>query len=615
MTPASSMSDPNKPLPPPPPPPPADAEVEEPQAPKAPMKLDRIIAPVTSLELHKLFSGAPHFFDRSEGHHTGAPRPMVAFPWDEEVAIRDLSDHLQIQDEAWSSVTAAPHITRDMNNNTTAIEAHHERRKAHYHPRCRERPHMLSMQGIERGTIGFVAALELGVADALNEEDDFHDELGRSLIQRRRDFIRSKHGLRPFSESTLMDHLTSVSTDYHEDPLKTSSSAVELYTNLFTQLLYPPSRVTDSDNPYSLQVQIEALLHVLGAPGIWIDFSRVEWRIRLGQVLWGAQNDSYEADSVSTSSEEETEPGAEKFWLLLQILLACELSMRLDAECQNIEQGKDTVKPAAVHRFNKQSTESVKWSLILARQWLENIRIESARPQSSAEKKAPSGWLATLKGATFDHLSNSHAHSIDNLQIRGRFSDRQLSGLLHFARKLQWPNIEHLAGKVASNGIGMSESIQSTPVVGTPMSSATQRSSSYFTSRRPTVRRGISRPQKISSMINPTGWLSNSYLSGLILPGEGMSHFLISTLLENDDVAVARLGEDANLYGGFIFSEKSFWSVACIVGRVLAAGKGARECMGWISSNVTPRGCAEGWVNIDVETERSSSKFLGSLNH
>jgi hypothetical protein len=104
----------------------------------------------------------------------------------------------------------------------------------------------------------------------------------------------------------------------------------------------------------------------------------------------------------------------------------------------------------------------------------------------------------------------------------------------------------------------------------------------------------------MSAMIHPSGWLSNSYISGLVLPGEGMSHFLISTLLENDEMALSRIGEEANLYGGFSYEGKSFWSTSCIVGRVLAAGIGASECVGWISSDVTPKGAGETWVNIDT---------------
>jgi len=113
--------------------------------------------------------------------------------------------------------------------------------------------------------------------------------------------------------------------------------------------------------------------------------------------------------------------------------------------------------------------------------------------------------------------------------------------------------------------------------------------------------------QSISAIIRTSGWLSNSYISGLVLPGEGLSHLLISTLLENDDTAVSRLGVEVNLYGGFIYGGKSFWSSSCIVGRVLAAGKGASECMGWIASDITPRGSGEVWVNIDADP---SGKFF-----
>jgi hypothetical protein len=96
----------------------------------------------------------------------------VAFPWDLEVDIRDLCDHTQIHDEAWSSITAWPHITRDIERSAEAVKEYHEKQKAHFLPRCRERPNMLSMQGIERGTIGYAAALELCVADALNEPEE-----------------------------------------------------------------------------------------------------------------------------------------------------------------------------------------------------------------------------------------------------------------------------------------------------------------------------------------------------------------------------------------------------------------------------------------------------------
>jgi hypothetical protein len=86
-----------------------------------------------------------------------------------------------------------------------------------------------------------------------------------------------------------------------------------------------------------------------------------------------------------------------------------------------------------------------------------------------------------------------------------------------------------------------------------------------------------------------------------MLPGDGVCHFLMATLLENDSKAMGRLGSFANLCGGFVYSGKSFWSTSCIVGRVIAAGQGSAECMGWVSSDILPLGINEGWVNIEVE--------------
>ncbi|KAG0651665.1 hypothetical protein D0Z07_1625 [Hyphodiscus hymeniophilus] len=586
--PPTSMADPNKPLPPPP------AHSTQPEPVERPVKkLDRIISPITLPDLHELFSGAPQFFVRSEGHHTGAPHPSVAFPWDIELEIRDLSDHRQIHDHAWSSVSAWPHISRDVEKDPDAVKEHREKRRAHYLPRCRERPNMLSMQGLEPGTMGFQAALEMGVADALqvpNENPPDSDADG--LADRRMEFLRDKNGVRPLTESTLLELLTGASTDYDENPSKRPT--IELYTELFTRILFPPVRVTDSDDPYSLPVQIEALIDVLRSPNIWFDFSLVEWRIRLGQILWGLPTE----DEILVNNEVANGLGDQKYWLLLQVLLSCELLLRLDAISADIDHGIEEPRKSELQRFDKKTTSSVRWSLILARQWLENIKIERTDSGATLDNKAPTGWLASFTSSPLAKESKID-EKVHNVQFYGRHQNRQLSGLLHFARKLNWPNLESIQVKVASNGIKIPETPLGTPSAGTPRSMSSQRSSSYFTNR-PNMRRGLSK-QRMSAMIHPQGWLSNSYISGFILPGEGMSHFLISTLLENDTVALARLGEEANLCGGFIYQDRSFWSTASIVGRVLAAGKEASECMGWVSSPVTPRGCGESWVHIEVE--------------
>jgi len=432
---------------------------------------------------------------------------------------------------------------------------------------------MLSMQGKERGTIGYQAALEMGVADALEISNEDMNSSSEPVSEQRKRFLNGKDGLRPITDSTLIERLIDVSEVYHSDPLKHERPTVQLYTELFTQLLFPPSRVTDSEDPYSLQVQVEALVSVLAATPVWIDFSLVEWRIRLGQILWKPSSD-VEQDEVAVNNDSINESTDEKYWLLLQILLSCELLIRLDAISKNVDHGKAAVKLAEIQRFEKDATTSVKWSLILARSWLENIVIATPNPDHVEEKK-PAGWLATLTGASSS--DEPVVEGIGTLQFHGRHQVRQLDGLVHFAQKIDWPDLLDLTAKISANGVKVADSTQSSPI-GTPLSFSTQHSTSYFPNRRPPFRRGLSSHKNVSAIMHPNGWLSNSYLSGLILPGEGLSHFLMSTLLENDPAAIEKLGDQANLYGGFVYAKKSFWSTSCVVGRILAAGKGASEC-------------------------------------
>jgi hypothetical protein len=453
------------------------------------------------------------------------------------------------------------------------------------------------MQGSERGTIGYQAALELAVADALEAPDTGEILTQQSISEHRREFLNGKDGLRPITDSMLIDRLMAVSETYHEDPSKHRRPTVELYSELFTQVLFPPTRVIDAEDPYSLQVQIEVLIDVLAAPHVWVDFSLVEWRIRLGQILWGSSTNPDPDEEIAINNEVIQEPGTQKYWLLLQLLLSSELLLRLDAIASNIDHGLQAPKPDEIRRFDKVATLSVKWSMILARTWLENILVENVEPEIGEKK--PAGWLASLTGSA-NHTTPLVNDGLAILQFHGRYQARQLSGLLHFAQKLGWPDLDALTSKIAVKGISIVDSVENSPA-GTPRSMTTQNSTSYFAKRRPNLRRGMSSQRSFSAIIRPTGWLSNSYISGLVLPGEGMSHFLISTLLENDEAAIAKLGEEANLYGGFVYCGRSFWSTSCVIGRVLAARKGASECMGWISSDVVPRGLGECWVDIDVE--------------
>jgi len=103
--------------------------------------------------------------------------------------------------------------------------------------------------------MGYQAALEMGVADALQEQEASFLDDQESHADIRKKFLNGKN-VRPLAESVLIDRLIDVSTTYHDDPQKHRRPTVELYTQLFLQVLFPPPRVTDSDDPYSLQYVI-----------------------------------------------------------------------------------------------------------------------------------------------------------------------------------------------------------------------------------------------------------------------------------------------------------------------------------------------------------------------
>lgn len=612
-----SPANPNKPLPSPPPP--GSEQTRLPPA-KPVLRLARIMSTLSYSEMEKLFSGAPQYFARSEGHYTGAPHPSVAFPWDEKLEIRDLTDHTQIEDKAWGCVTAWPHITRDIQGDRSAAKkASEEKRRAHFYPRCRERPSMLSMAGLEKGSVGFQAALELGVADALQEEQWGFENLGTrtpAIMEQRQRMMTSKDGLRHMEESLILEQLIKNGRRYREQHPRERRLSSELYNELFLQILHPPTKVLDHRDPYSLSVQISALVKVLAAPNMWIDFSHVEWRIRLGQLLWGNTTEDEVDDGRSAMSHDSTtDVHEERYWLLIQILLSCELLVRLDAITEGEELGIESIKPSEILRFEKDANKSVKWSLHLARAWLENIEVAKTESAEPSHEEKPSGWLATLtKRMSLSHGSQKGEHHREpHYVIKGKQVQRQIDGLTHFAKQLRWPDFDY-AKRIADNCRGVTDGTPLATPLATP-GSRHSHSSSYFAGAASKAevhsKRVVSRRRKISAALHPSGWLSKSYVSGLMLPGEGLCHFLMATLLENDEDAMAKLGPMANLCGGFVYSGKSFWSTSCIVGRVLAAGKGSAECMGWISSDILPQGLGDGWLNVEVD-ETAGMRYPGS---
>ncbi|KAG0644575.1 hypothetical protein HOY80DRAFT_878178 [Tuber brumale] len=580
-------------------------------------------------EIQNLFSGAP-VFAASGKKASGGLRPRVMFPFDENLEDRrGLSDCPPIEHAAFSSCTSRPHRTLSGHENTTD------------HGLVNEEPSMLSFQGIEPGTCGWEYFLKYPVGDSENrdeeEDDDVIDGGGRERGTRRASLGNAKGGLRTVEMGYIVERLKELGEIYHESKSKPPNgrkplsggahrgilekySSLELYTNLFTRLLYPPTRITTADfhDPYSLKVQIVALRETLAMEKLWLNFSIVGWRIRLGQILWG------ENPTVESTSDEDGERGAaplgsdaEKVWLLLQILLACELVVRMDAILSEANSGDSSVISVVLgdellDESKTMGTRKVEWDITLARRWLENVKIVESKVVGKEEKTeappapAKKGWFSSRPSEPSPPTDQSESEGGDDESTSGRSYDalicprnhtRQLSGLLYFARRLQWPQIEPLSATLReklSPPSGFSTPSQSMTVTpsDTPLSVAGE--NGYFPPfvKPKRVRElpssGISFDSSVgkggkgSKGMGFGGWLSRTYFSGLILPGEGLPHFLISTLLESDASAIEKLGFQANLYSGFQYDGMTWWSSSSAVGKVLAGYDGSREVGGWI---------------------------------
>ncbi|RPB01801.1 hypothetical protein L873DRAFT_1675325 [Choiromyces venosus 120613-1] len=604
-------------------------------------------------EIQSLFSGAP-VFAASGKKASGELRPRVIFPFDENAEeLRGLSDCPPIEHAAFSLCTSRPHRTLNGYENTTD------------HGLVNEEPSMLCFQGIEPGTCGWEYFLKYPVGDSENRDDEDDDDLidagGRERGTRRASLGNAKGSLRTVEMGYIVERLKELGEIYHESKSKQPNgrrplprgtqrgilekySSLELYTNLFTRLLYPPTRITTADfhDPYSLKVQIVALRETLAMEKLWLNFSVVGWRIRLGQILWG-KNSTAEPISDEEGGEGIAPPrsDAEKVWLLLQILVACELVVRMDAivgeaNSEDSAVGSLGSRDELLDEFKTIGSKKVEWDITLARRWLENVKLVESEAVGQEEKtKTPpapvkKGWFSSRSAEPSPPTDQSESEGDDDESASGKSYDalicprnhaRQLSGLLYFARRLQWPQIETLSAtlqeklRLPSNFSTPSQSMVVTPL-DTPLSVAG--GNGYFPS--------IARPRRVQELsssgmsftssyekggkgsaftkaMGSEGWLSRTYFSGLILPGEGLSHFLISTLLENDSSAVEKLGFRANLYSGFQYDGMTWWSSFSPVGKVLAGYEGSREVGGWIGpclgSGLGEIGIIDdGWVDV-----------------
>lgn len=585
---------------------------------------------LSEASLQVLFSGAPSF---SAEISIGQALPKVSYPWDSDVKHDNAGDSIR---PVQPSFMAATMRTYPNNQHTTSgLEGDHHV----YQVDAVEVPSWLSAQGQELGSIGFTHFVELPRADNLITARQYDEDSDEFM-----NFMRNKElmhtnperiGIRPVDMDLVYNRLIEFQDLYEafqQSPQRVTilnnQSPGDLYAHLFSTFLTPPGYAGANLDQIGLQVQILAIVKILDLKGIWYDFSLVEWRIRLGQLLFSDPEPASELDGHSLWTERDI--------LLLQISLSCELLLRLDAitatKAGEIED-QTHISAQEVDMFRDLTTRKTDWDLVLARRFLENILVIKGS-DSVALTPAPEsrGLFSLLGGNTSKELPRSEVILLPQHQ------SRQLSGLLHFAESIKWPTIDSVVKSMADKlGVDTKDtehkgqpsspsswsfdpttpsvvSVYGTPLQ-TPRATNHQLDDYFGRVQKPTVKRNKSRSLRVPlsttllaledtrkpAVLDIGGWLSRSFLTGLVLPGEAMSHFLISTLLENDQLAISVLGDSANLYGGFVYSGKTWWSKASIVGRVLACTEGSQECMGWIFLNTLPEGAGDGWHSTQSE--------------
>jgi hypothetical protein len=610
--------------------------------------------PLSKADVDALFSGAPSFI-LERGHH-GHFYPQVYFAYDSDMETSDLIDRRVLPHESYAACTLHARLPKyeDRGRSRSGIEpfkSKEEKEQGKHWTRAAfdvgqfERPNMLGQTGKEPGTVGYRYFLELPVGDGLKIGHDSRAFQLHGETKARHEVIRKgAHaweglGVRSVTMKSIVERLQALST-MHDDiafggqkvTILDKHTTRELYTELFTKLIIPPKKNYDSEDPYSMKVQIESLVKVLATRHAWIDFSHVEWRIRLGQLLWASSHIPSDKQPEPASDGKDLKAGFERKWTLLQIVLAAELLLRLDAVL-NVAVVRDSpnihVSPKEIHRLNELRTTKTDWDLIVARRFLDYMKIEIIEPPSSAALTPPllhndppsrrgSAWLISKIATPKVEEPDPVLDRWDCLLLPRR-PERQLDGLCQFATTLSWTDAENfvkiVSAKVEANAFAKpSDNIYATPI-GIPYDQLSA-PSSYFghppldlQKRRREHRAVLLRGQNALIPAKDKdigGWLSRSWLTGLVLPGEATNHFLMSTLLENDPEAMKTLGVNASLRQGFVYKGRSFWSKASIVARILTALPGSAEIMGWASIPIIPENMQgvplkDGWVNFDIK--------------
>jgi hypothetical protein len=613
---------------------------------------------LSKADVNCLFSGAPHFTIQKSSR--GKALPEAFFPWDKNVELGDLCGCRALQHESFALGTLHAHLPIPGTPSSPDTQRLSEKREKWKRPGfdlgIYEVPNRLGLEGKEPGTVGFGYFLELPVGDILRMEKDSKEskspsyeqiahmsstealktlQLGEGAatvgkhaprqdrLQLIRDGSRSwkRLGVRDIEMETIVKRLARIS-DGHDELVSKGfkvtifdrQSCEELYDELFRTILFPPKEISHVEKCKSLEIQIEAIAKVLTTPGAWIDFSYVEWRLHLGQILWEVP--PHDGEDMSGIKES---PGAERKWLFVQLLLSIELVLRLDAALRvGMSDGPNDVPITSreINHFNKLRNTKLEWDLIVARRFIDHIRVDHWTPATLTVPASPGSHRKQSRMSHFKRKMGFQRDVVDdgvwNCRLTPRHPELQLEGLRLYAELIDWPNRTKVLDALQSKLDGKSSHdkllIDPIPSPGEVIPSPHSWNSitpsnnvfnvlngRYFVQLRPPTGDA------------PGGWLTRSWLTGLVLPGASTPHLLITSILENDPYAIDRLGTTAALLGGFLLDGRSWWSQSCVVGRVLAPHNGGTESMGCINtpnlSVVDHKGkpFEDGWVTVQVE--------------
>jgi hypothetical protein len=571
--------------------------------------------PLTEEEIFMMFEGAPCFsvVEGDSGH-----RPEVVFHGGSATAGSTpaySSDFKPLEHETFTTCTLGVHGVQESEDIPFANHLRIRPQQIDAKDTIMEAPSMLSANGREPGTVGFEYFLQLPTADSLAVPDEAATFSNRSVLLS----DPTELGLLPYDLTNVVNRLNAAGEIYQTltngGPTASAlakGGVFQLGESLFGNLLSTNDVSTpiDENGSFSLHSQIDTLQRILETKDLWHDFSLVEWRIRIGQLLWTETIPDEAGTPIGKLSERDV--------LFLQVTLAAELLVRLKiSEILRKEQSNtESTIPETETRSRK-----VQWDLVLAQRFLTNLKISALPGIEDEEKGVRNSFFSAISFFTSDDLEADSTRPL----LQPKNEDKQIAGLMSFAKALEWPHTDDVLAQLrpSPDAEGNERPVSMVSMYATPLDSprlfnmetAPGTRLSYFGAmareqqqNRPGMNR-MSTAQSIqlrpasneSDGFNVGGWLSRSWLSGLVMPGESSSHFLISTLLESSPQAIAALGDNADLYGGFVYGGRTFWSKSSAVGRVVAASSGAADCMGWISCQGAPSGHPEGWVETKVD--------------